>query len=130
MVRETRYLLVGNLPEKVTEDTVLEHFKRWVCYGHVVGRGSHFHVSACSLVNLFYSANLLGITHFSSLIHNKFTCRGFECLQLILVVGFYIITSSSYANLHAEGMCIKLFSARAPPFFNVVFVILLGFSYS
>ncbi|XP_061196466.1 msx2-interacting protein-like [Saccostrea echinata] len=29
MVRETRYLLVGNLPEKTTEDAVAEHFKRY-----------------------------------------------------------------------------------------------------
>ncbi|OWF44060.1 Protein split end [Mizuhopecten yessoensis] len=29
MVRETRYLFVGNLPEKVTEDEVFEHFKRY-----------------------------------------------------------------------------------------------------
>ncbi|KAK3104914.1 hypothetical protein FSP39_013101 [Pinctada imbricata] len=29
MVRETRYLLVGNLPEKVSEEAVLDHFKRY-----------------------------------------------------------------------------------------------------
>lgn len=30
MVRETRYLLVGNLPENVTEEEISEYFKRWV----------------------------------------------------------------------------------------------------
>jgi len=28
MVRETRYLLVGNLPDKVTEDVISEQFQR------------------------------------------------------------------------------------------------------
>ena len=30
MVRETRHLWVGNLPENITEDRIKEHFKRYV----------------------------------------------------------------------------------------------------
>lgn len=30
MVRETRHLWVGNLPENVREEKIIEHFKRWV----------------------------------------------------------------------------------------------------
>lgn len=30
MVRETRHLWVGNLPEHVREEKIVEHFKRWV----------------------------------------------------------------------------------------------------
>lgn len=29
MVRETRHLWVGNLPENVREEKIIEHFKRW-----------------------------------------------------------------------------------------------------
>jgi len=30
MVRETRHLWVGNLPENIREDRIREHFKRYV----------------------------------------------------------------------------------------------------
>lgn len=30
MVRETRHLWVGNLPENINEDRIKEHFKRYV----------------------------------------------------------------------------------------------------
>lgn len=30
MVRETRHLWVGNLPDNIREDKVIEQFKRWV----------------------------------------------------------------------------------------------------
>lgn len=33
MVRETRHLWVGNLPENINEDRIKEHFKRYVCAG-------------------------------------------------------------------------------------------------
>lgn len=29
MVRQTRYLLVGNIPEKITKDKITEHFKNY-----------------------------------------------------------------------------------------------------
>lgn len=51
MVRETRHLWVGNLPENIREDRIREHFKRYVV-GATTAKGIRMLVVLRSVVVL------------------------------------------------------------------------------
>ena len=41
MVRETRHLWVGNLPENIREERIIDHFKRCVKLNHLIFQRNH-----------------------------------------------------------------------------------------
>ena len=52
MVRETRHLWVGNLPDTIREDKILDHFKRFVLY--TIQRLYHIQNSASVCMCVLY----------------------------------------------------------------------------
>ena len=79
MVRETRYLWVGNLPEKITKERIEEHFQRCVCV-------PRFEFGFYLVLQMGYQADLLLARLDILVVGNRFD---------VLKAALYVVTGAS-----------------------------------
>lgn len=96
MVRETRYLLVGNLPETTTENEITEYFKRWVVSNVIYNflncgtfwtHAQNWQKIAKHSFNV--SGNIVGVKGYMIKIVNKKIWRECNCVFCAVELGLF-----------------------------------------